>query len=53
VLKDKLDIADIKYRVVSDANTLREKGVTQLPVLEVDGEMIGFAEALMMLKGAG
>ena len=51
VLKEKLDLAGIKYRVVTDTNLLREKGVTHLPVLETDGKMLGFAEALLALKG--
>ena len=51
VLKEKLDLAGIKYRVVTNTNVLREKGVTHLPVLEVGGKMLGFAEAMLAMKG--
>ena len=51
VLKDKLEQAEIKYRVVSDINKLREKGITQLPILEANGKRLDFPEALKLLKG--
>ena len=53
VLKDKLDTLKIKYHIISDVQQLREKGIVQLPMLEVNGELINFSEALKLLKGDG
>ena len=53
VLKDKLDGQDVDYVIATDVKVIREKGITQLPMLEVGGALMNFSEALMWLQGSG
>lgn len=46
VLKSKLDNKGIGYEVVDNIETLQEKGITEAPMLEVDGELKGFMDAI-------
>lgn len=45
ILISKLNAANIQYDEVSDIETMITKGFMSMPVLEVDGEIMLFAEA--------
>lgn len=45
ILETKLNKKGISYSVVTDINVMIEKGFTQVPVLEVDGEVKEFRAA--------
>lgn len=45
ILETKLNKKGISYSIVTDVNTMLEKGFTQAPVLEVDGEVKEFRAA--------
>lgn len=46
VLKQKLDSAGVKYEIVTDESRLESEGIDYVPVLEVDGTRMEFAEAV-------
>lgn len=45
VLKKKLDSKDISYVENNDINEMQSLGITQVPVLSVDGELLPFLKA--------
>lgn len=45
VLSSKLDNAAMSYDVCDDVEVMRQKGITSVPMLEVDGELLTFKEA--------
>lgn len=45
VLKKKLDSKDISYVENNDTNEMQSLGITQVPVLSVDGELLPFLKA--------
>lgn len=51
VLKEKLDLANIKYCEVNDVSVIAEKGIDTVPVLQVDGISMNFATAVEWIKG--
>lgn len=46
VLKSKLDSKGIKYDVVSDVNEMLRLGMTTVPCLGVDGNIMNFKESV-------
>jgi hypothetical protein len=46
VLKAKLDSEKIDYEVVEGEEAIREKGFVTTPLLEVDGKVMEFGEAI-------
>ena len=46
VLEKKLDSKGIKYDVVEDREVMKQKGFMSMPILEVDGKKLVFAEAV-------
>lgn len=46
VLKSKLDSKKIEYTIIEDIEVMRNKGFNSLPVLEVDGTIYEFREAV-------
>ena len=46
VLKSKLDGKQIEYTIIEDIEVMKNKGFNSLPVLEVDGTMYEFREAV-------
>lgn len=46
VLKSKLDSKQIEYTIIEDIEVMKNKGFNSLPVLEVDGTMYEFKEAV-------
>ena len=51
LLSMKLDMAGIKYEIVTDMKIMEAKGFKEAPKLEVDGAIMSFKEALEWLKG--
>ena len=51
VLVQKLDSKGIEYDVVSDIDIMTEKGIETVPVLEVDGQLMQFKEAIDWVNG--
>lgn len=45
-LEKKLNDANIKYEICKDAELMLQKGIRLIPVLEVNGKMMGFKEAI-------
>lgn len=50
VLKEKLKAANIDYIEVADKDTIIEKGITKVPVLEVDGTKMELSAANEWIK---
>ncbi len=46
ILEKKLSAANIGYVVVDDADVMIEKGFTSAPMLDVDGKVMGFKNAV-------
>lgn len=51
VLKQKLDSKNIEYTVVNDVDIMTEKDISTVPVLEVDGQLLQFKEAVDWVNG--
>lgn len=45
ILKQKLDNKNVEYRECDSVDEMLEIGITQVPVLSVDGELFPFAAA--------
>lgn len=50
-LKEILDKRNQIYEVVSDKEVLREKGIYNLPTLDIDGKLYSYKEAYDMFNG--
>lgn len=50
VLKEKLKVANIDYIEVTDKDTIIAKGITKVPVLEVDGIQMALSAANEWIK---
>ena len=46
VLKSKLDSKDISYELFDNKDKMIDKGFTNVPILEVDGEIMDFKRAV-------
>lgn len=46
ILEKKLNDAGIAYFICKDRNEIAAKGMDLMPVLEIDGERMGFKEAI-------
>ena len=46
ILKKKLDLAQIEYKICDDVETIRNKGYTVLPILEIDNTPYEFGNAV-------
>lgn len=46
ILKEKLESKKINFNMVSDIETLTEKNYVLLPVLEVDGSVMNYYDAV-------
>ena len=51
VLKQKLNSKNIEYTVVNDVDIMTEKGISTVPVLEVDNQLLQFKEAVDWVNG--
>ena len=52
VLEQKLKQNNIEFEEVNDVELMVQKGFTTAPVLEVDGVIYGFKEAVDWIRGA-
>ena len=50
ILKKKLDAAHIPYELNSDVDEMQAQGMTEAPALSVDGNLMGFGEAVRWLS---
>ena len=50
VLEKKLNNANISFEVCKDTKLMSERNISKLPVLEVDGKMLTFKEAVDMIN---
>lgn len=51
ILKMKLDKSGVQYETVNDIEVMKTKGFNEAPKLEVNGEIMGFKEAVEWLRG--
>jgi glutaredoxin-related protein len=45
VLEEKLEDADIEFKLIEDQKVMEEKGFMSAPMLEVDGQVMDFVKA--------
>lgn len=50
VLEKKLNNANISFEVCKDTKLMAERNISKLPMLEVDGKMLTFKEAVDMIN---
>ena len=50
VLSSKLNEKNIQYIEETDVDTMQSKGISTVPVLEVDGQMMDFKKAIDWVK---
>ena len=50
VLEKKLNNANISFEVCKDTKLMAERNISKLPMLEVDGELLTFKEAVDMIN---
>ena len=50
VLEKKLNNANISFEVCKDTKLMAEKNISKLPMLEVNGKMLTFKEAVDMIN---
>lgn len=53
VLQRKLDSANIEYKTVSDETVMINRRIKSAPMLEVDGQLLTFKQALDWIKEQG
>ena len=45
VLKKKLDMKNIQFKEINDIDIMKNKGISSVPVLEINGELMNFSDA--------
>lgn len=50
ILKTKLDEAGLEYEMITDIETIAGKGFRTVPMLEIDGKILDFAQAIKYIK---
>ena len=53
VLKKKLISANINFTTCEDTNIMTEKGISQLPILEVSGKTYDFVQSVELINKGG
>ena len=53
VLEAKMNTKNIDYAVIDDTDLMIRKGFMSLPMLEVDGEVMDFINAVKWINGIG
>ena len=53
ILEKKLSQANIEYEVCKDREVIANKGFDLMPVLDVDGQIMGFGEAVKWVNERG
>ena len=51
VVKEKLDSAGVEYEICSDIEIMKTKGISYVPVVEADGEIMNTARTFKWLEG--
>lgn len=51
ILQQKLDEKGVMYEKVSDVEIMKQKGFMSVPMLEVDGNIMNYLEAINWVKG--
>lgn len=50
VLETKLNVKNIEYKTVKDVAVMKELGITTLPVLGVENDLLSFADAVKFIN---
>lgn len=50
VLEKKLKAKNLKFEICNDINIMKEKGFTQMPILEINKKELAFKEAVDWIK---
>ena len=50
ILQEKLDMKGVTYQKVSDVEIMKQKGFMSTPMLEVDGNIMTYLEAINWIK---
>lgn len=45
VLEKKLQRAELDYEICSDAEKMKERGLTEIPMIEIEGQLYRFSDA--------
>lgn len=53
ILKKKLDEKKILYEEETDVEKMKSKGIDRVPVLEVEGELFSYSEAVKLINDGG
>lgn len=51
VLSKKMEQKNIKYDIETDVDLMQSKGFTSMPMLEVDGNLMDFGDAIKWVNG--
>lgn len=51
VLETKLTSKNIDFEIVKDVSIMKDLGITTTPVLEVDGKLLNFIDAINYVNG--
>ena len=52
ILKKKLDDNKINYEIIDNVDTMIDKGLSTVPVLEINGRMLDFKEAVEWINNS-
>ena len=53
ILKKKLDEKKVVYDEETDVEKMKSKGINRVPVLEVDGKLFSYSEAVKLVNDGG
>ena len=53
ILKKKLDENKVVYEEETDVEKMKSKGIDRVPVLEVDGKLFSYSEAVKLVNDGG
>ena len=53
ILKKKLDENKVVYEEETDVEKMKSKGINIVPVLEVDGKLFSYSEAVKLVNDGG
>ena len=53
ILKKKLDEKKVVYEEETDIEKMKSKGIDRVPVLEVDGKLFSYSEAVKLINDGG
>lgn len=53
ILKKKMDEKKVVYEEETDVEKMKSKGINRVPVLEVDGKLFSYSEAVKLVNDGG